>query len=82
MAVRSISDIQKVWKFAHREDEFILTSMLGESFTSEDRFLEIQANGKIMVNGIMNTDMLGMDIRLNRSCSISHLGHQTVDLII
>jgi len=49
--IRSNSESRKVWKFAHREDEFIITSILGVSYKSENGFLEIHSDGKIIVKG-------------------------------
>lgn len=51
MAVRSSSITNKVWKFAHKKDEYIITSILGDSYKSEDGYLEIQSNGKILIFG-------------------------------
>jgi len=51
MAVRSSSENRKVWKFAHKEDEYLITNIPNVAFKSTDGFLEISEDGKIQILG-------------------------------
>lgn len=50
MAKRSKSTPDKVWKFIHREDEYIKTTILGVSYQDPHGFLIIRTDGLICIN--------------------------------
>lgn len=51
MGVRSKNIKNKVYKFSHKEDEYIKTTILGKQFKSDDNFIELNENGVLSVNG-------------------------------
>lgn len=51
MAIRSKSIKKKVYKFVHHEDEYIMTTIKGIRYISDDGFIELDENGQLKING-------------------------------
>lgn len=51
MGLRSKSIKNKVYKFVHNNDEFIRTTIIGKTYSSANKFIELKQDGTLLING-------------------------------